>query len=88
MEFAKIDYEEFFDETQKYSDFCKLNTNGFRGEDENKEGFLIGPSIHGVINKNNKDDSNTYEIFIPKIYLRNSIFDNSSRKTPFRQVIN
>lgn len=79
LEFTKINYEEYFDDITKFTDFCRINTEGFRGEKEDKEGFLLGPSVFRLANKNDPEDMKTYEIFAPRIYIRDSPFDNKKR---------
>ena len=79
LEFTKINYEEYFDDITKFTDFCRINTEGFRGENENKEGFLLGPSVFRLANKNDLEDMKNYEIFAPRIYIKDSPFDNKKR---------
>ena len=84
MAFTKIDYEEYFDPTQKYSEFWKLNPNGFCGQKEDKEGFILGPSIFGINSDDNKDIKSTCEIFSPTVYIKSKVFGCKAQKTAFK----
>lgn len=69
---------------QDYSNFWKLNINGFTGKKNEKEGFLVGPTI---LHKNNEDeyDQEFYEIFSPQVW----IYDDWSKykKKQFRILV-
>lgn len=76
--FASINYESVFEDNQVFSNFCKINTDGFKGSKENKEGFLLGPSVYRIANKDDPDDAKTYEIYAPRIFIKDNPFDSKS----------
>jgi len=67
------------------SDFCKVNKLGYKGEHENKEGFVLGPSIFKITNKNDPEEMKTYELFAPTIYIKDSPHDDERR--PYKLIV-
>jgi hypothetical protein len=83
--FADADYERFFDDQERHSDFWRVNTEGFKGENAEKSGFILGPSVFRQANKNDPEDMKTYELFAPRVFIRDSAHHNI--KKPYQMVI-
>ena len=84
LDHSKVKFEECFDSMQDFSDFWKINKQGFRDTAEKKEGFILGPSIYRISNRDDPLDMNTYEIYAPKIFIRGTVFDHQKKKTPYK----
>ena len=85
-ESIKVWFDNCFDSIQEFSDFWKINKEGFKGEAEKKDGFILGPSIYRIANRDDPNDMNTYEIFAPKIFVRRSVFDHIDNKNSYKYV--
>ena len=69
-------YLEFHEESDYYSDFWMLNKNGFIGEHQAKEGFLLGPSIFKKMDRSNPEEMKWYEIYAPTVFVKTSVDEN------------
>lgn len=81
--FEDVDYEDVLN--QNYSTFCKVNVNGFKGSKFDKWGYLIGPTLLPVTNEDDENKIEFYEMFWPKVYLRDKAIGNT--RNPYRMIV-
>lgn len=84
LEHTDINYEEYIDDDDYYTDFCRVNKSGFLGSNQEKEGFLLGPSVFRKVDKSDAEALKTYEIFSPTVYIKQ---DSESKKTVAKLIV-
>jgi hypothetical protein len=82
---TQFDYDETAENSNKHTNFCKVNPLGFIKEEKKKEGFILGPSVFRKANKSDPEDMKMYEIYTPTIYIRDSI--HSDKKSMYKLIV-
>ena len=67
------------------TDFWKPNKLGFVGLNEEKKGFILGPSVFRLSNKNDREEMRTYELYAPTVYIRDDPY--SDERKPYKLVV-
>jgi hypothetical protein len=80
--FENVEYNDL--PTNIYSTFCKLNPSGYRSTNNDKYGYLIGPTLIKQTDDSEKAPQ-FYDIFAPKIYIADQ--STTDKKKPYRLLI-
>ncbi|CAI2361143.1 unnamed protein product [Moneuplotes crassus] len=78
LEHLDINYEEYSNEDDEYTDFCRVNCQGFVGTKQEKQGFITGPSVFKKIDRSSPEELKSFEIFVPTIYIKKDFDSNKS----------
>jgi len=84
LEHTDINYEEYVDDEEYYTDFWRINRQGFVGSNKEKQGFIIGPSVFKATDRRSVEDVKTYDIFSPTVYVKT---DFDSPKTFAKLIV-